>query len=160
MSAPREGQRVSYVGDGEGGLEVGDRGKVVSSDGSACHVLWTTGVRAGQVMFHKDFDLVASNQGPRNLSELDDFAAPLVSFAVRDIHDRHGNSGLLNALNEDGHLAAFSRLAEDAIQTVASGVREDPSIQEVLSQLDDEDGDEFVMFATLTLLRDAFGEDD
>lgn len=160
MSELREGQRVSYVGDGGDGLAIGDRGKVVSSEGETCHVLWTTGSRAGQILFHRDYDLVVSAQGQRNLSDLDDFAAPLVSFSVRDTHDRYGNSGLLNALNEDGHLAAFARLAEDAIQAVASGVREDPSIQEVLSQLDDEDGDEFVMFATLTLLRDAFGEDD
>lgn len=156
MNTPREGQRVSYVGDGDHGLQIGDRGKVLSSaESSHSHVMWTTGARAGEVTIIRNFDLVTSSTEP-SYDDLD--AGSLVTIAVRDTFDSRGHVGLLNALNEEGHLSTFASIAEEAIQTVAASIRQDPSIQEVLAVLDPDEGDEFVAFASSVLLRDAFGD--
>lgn len=152
VTTPLEGQRVSYVGDTDNGLSVGDRGKVVSSDGNASHVLWMTGAKAGEIVLHDHFDLVVSSNLPT-----DNFDSGLVSFSVRQTFERYGSVGLLNALNEEGHLATFTDIAEDAVTMVASRIRQDPSFQEVLGHLEPEEGDDVVVLAASVLLRDAFG---
>jgi hypothetical protein len=158
MSTPREGQRVAYVGDGDHGLQPGDCGKVLSSAGTASHVMWATGARAGEVILLSNMDLVASSAGARTYDDLD--GGHLVTIAVRDVYDVRGEVGLLNALNEEGHLATFAPIAEEAISMVAARIRQDPSIQEVLSHLDPDEGAEFVAFAASVLLRDSFGGDE
>lgn len=158
MTTPREGQRVAFVGDPEHGLQVDDRGKVLSSSEAASHVLWATGSRAGEVILVSNLDLVVSGHAPRTYDDLD--GGRLVTIAVRDTFDRQGHVGLLNALNEEGHLATFASIAEEAMQTVAARIRQDPSITEVLANLDPEEGAEFVAFTASVLLRDAFGGDD
>lgn len=160
VSNPQEGQRVSYVGEVGDGLNIGDKGKVLSVDDGASHVLWTTGSRQGEVIFHTNLDLVVEpNQTEANMMA-SEFYTPLVSVAVRDTYDRQGPVGLLNALNDEGHLAVFMPIAEEAIQMVASRIRQEPSFREVLAELGEDDGAEFVAFSTLQLLRDAFGEED
>lgn len=150
----REGSRVAYVGPGDHGLEPGDRGKVVSSDGDASHVLWSTGVQAGSILFHDNYDIVV--QGRQDYDE-DLYGAPLVSTAVAETFDRYGPTGLLNALNEEGHLAVFAPIAEEAFAAVVSRIRTEPAFLEVIAQLGDEDGEEVISLAALALLRDAFG---
>lgn len=157
MTTPREGQRVAFCGDPQAGLSVDDRGKVLSSSGEASHVLWATGSRAGEVLLVSNLDLVVAGQA-RSYDDLD--GGTLVTIAVRDTFDRTGHVGLLNALNEEGHLATFASIAEEAMQTVASRIRQDPSISEVLANLDPEEGAEFVAFTASVLLRDAFGGND
>lgn len=152
MTTPLEGQRVSFVGDTDNGIAVGDRGKVVSAETGASHVLWMTGARAGEILLHDHFDLVVSSNLPT-----DNFDSGLVSFSVRQTFDRYGSVGLLNALNEEGHLATFTEIAEEAVTMVASRIRQDPSFQEVLAHLDPEEGDDVVILAASVLLRDAFG---
>lgn len=155
----REGQRVSYVGDGDHGLQPGDRGKVLSAEADSAHVLWTTGRQAGNLLFHDNYDLVAEGAGRDSTHTIDSFHEPLVSTAVRSTFDRYGSAGLLNALNEEGHLAVFAPIAEEAIQMVAARIREEPAFQEVLAHLDPQEGDEVVSVAAFVLLRDAFGEE-
>lgn len=158
MSIPREGQRVAFCGDPDAGLQPGDRGKVLSSAGQASHVMWATGARAGEILLVGNLDLVASQQAPVSYDDLD--SGSLVSIAVRDTYDGAGPVGLLNALNEEGHLATFATIAEEAMQAVAKRIRQDPSITEVLAVLDPEEGAEFVSLATSVLLRDAFTQAD
>lgn len=155
MNAPREGQRVAYCGDGDHGLQVGDRGKVLSAAGNHSHVMWTTGARSGEVTLTDNLGLVTSTHAAQTYDDLD--AGSLVTIAVRDVYDNEGGVGLLNALNEEGHLATFAPIAEDAVSMVAGRIRQDPSIQEVLAHLDPDEGDEFVVFAASILLRDSFG---
>lgn len=158
MSLPREGQRVAYCGDPEAGLDVGDRGKVLSCSTDSSHVLWATGARSGEITLVPNFDLVASQGGERTYDDL--HTGSLVTIAVRDVWDGQGKVGLLNALNEEGHLATFASIAEEALQRVAATLRTDPSIIEVLGSLEPEEGDEFVTFTAAVLLRDAFGQED
>lgn len=158
MTTPREGQRVAFVGDPGDGLQVGDRGKVLSCSEASAHVLWTSGAKAGEVLLVGTLDLVANQQAARTYDDLD--SGSLVTIAVRDVYDGQGHVGLLNALNDEGHLATFASIAEEAMQTVAARIRQDPSIQEVLARLDPEEGAEFVSFTASILLRDAFGQED
>lgn len=153
----REGSRVAYVGDGDDGLVPGDQGKVLANAGQANHVMWSTGVRAGEVTLTHEHDLVCQRQAAR-YEDLE--SGSLVTISVRNTWDRAGAVGLLNALNEEGHLATFAPIAEEAIRMVASRIRQDPSIGEVLARLDPDEGAEFVSFAATCLLRDAFGEGD
>lgn len=158
MSTPREGQRVAFCGDPLDGLQVGDRGKVLSSAEAGSHVLWSTGSRTGEVTLVENFDLVASAHAPRSYDGLD--AGSLVTIAVRDVYDGQGHVGLLNALNEEGHLATFAPIAEEAMHMVSQRIRQDPSIREVLAHLDSDEGADFVSLAASVLLRDAFGGGD
>jgi hypothetical protein len=152
----REGAKVSYVGDDDD-LAVGDRGKVISSAGaSTSHVLWATGKRIGQITLVEDADLVSSpKHAAVSYDGLD--SGSLVTISVRDTYDSAGEVGLLNALNDEGHLASLSAIAEETVQIVASRLRSDPSMKEVLASLEPEEASEFVTFTASVLLRDAFG---
>ena len=152
----REGSKVSYVGDGVEGLNVGDTGKVVAASGASSHVRWLTGARTGSVTLVEDLDLVVGGKSaPSTYDGLD--SGSLVSVAVRDTYDVSGPVGLLNALNEEGHLATFASYAENALESVAASITSDPSMREVLAHLDPDEQGAFVTLAASVLLRDAFG---
>lgn len=154
----REGKKVSYVGDGEDGVVIGDVGKVVADAGDASHVRWASGSREGQITLVPDLDLVVARATSHVLA--DSMETALVSVAVRDVYDSAGEAGLLNALNDEGHLATFSQIAEEAQQIVATRLRTDPSMVEVLARLEPEEASEFITFTASVLLRDAFGGTD
>jgi hypothetical protein len=156
MSFLAEGSRVSYVGDEDNGLHVGDTGKVLSAAGSGSHVLWSTGSRAGDITLEHNMSLVANGQAEFSYDD-NLYAGQLVSIAVRDVYVTQGYVGLLNAMNDEGHFATFAPIAEEAVRHVATKIREDASIKEVLSHLDPDEGAEFVSLAASVLLRDAFG---
>lgn len=156
MSALGDGARVAYAGDGDDGLSVDDRGKVLSAGMSGSHVLWSTGSRTGEITLTANHDLVPVEGARIVYDDLD--SGCLVTFAVRDVHNRRGAAGLLNAMNDEGHLATTAALAEEALALVATRLRQDPSFKEVLAQLEPDDGAEFVTFAAAVILRDAFRE--
>lgn len=155
MRQYREGQKVAYVGDGDHGLAPGDRGKVLSSEPGAAHVLWMSGAQQGGTLFHTNYDLVAHEA---EAYDTDFYGAPLVTTAVRDTFDREGPEGLLNALNEEGHLATFGSHVEEAIAMVSSRIRQEPAFIEIMAELDVDEGEEVLSMATFALLVDAFGE--
>lgn len=158
MSTPREGKRVSYVGEpNPQGLGVADVGKVLSVTGSCSHVLWETGRLAGRVTFEENNDLVTSASTTARDDSLD---GPLVTIAVRETYDTAGDTGLLNALAEAGHLASMTGYAEEALSLVASRVREDPAFQPVLAELEPDEGAALVNLTSAVLLRDAFTEEE
>jgi len=147
---PREGAKVTFVGDEYSGerLSVGDQGKVLSNGGSASHVLWLTGERQNAITLTAHTDILA-------MEEPDSYGhqrnGHIVSLAVRQVFDRRGAPGLYRVMAEEGH---FADMAEEALSRVASLVREDPAIQEVLGHLDDDEADGFIQYAALALLRD------
>lgn len=153
MSFLAEGTKVSYVGDEDEGLSVGDTGKVISAAGSGSHVLWSTGARTGDITLEHNMHLVANGKS----FSYNSFEGQLVSIAVKDVFESRGSVGLINVLNEEGHFATFAPIAEEAVRHVAAQIREDPSIKEVISQLEPDEGAEFVSLAASVLLRDAFG---
>lgn len=162
-----EGRRVTYTGaEDDLGLVVGDRGQVLSHAGSHAHVLWAGGARTGKVDLVDTEDLVeASAPAPRRRSAAAEISESLaygtmLSVAVRDTYDEVGEAGLLNSLNESGHLGGMAEIAEDALRYVAGRVREDPAFGEVLGHLDPEEGDALVTLCASVVLRDAFGTED
>jgi hypothetical protein len=149
-----EGSTVSYVGFEVDGMAVGDHGRVLSEGGSGSHVIWNTGDRKGEITLVPDTDLVQV-QGAR-ISYNDSLDGGLITIAVRETYDSGGAVALLNALNDEGHLATFAQIAEEAMRLVTARIREDSSIREVLAFLDDDEGSDLVGLATTALLRDAF----
>lgn len=151
MSVCKEGQKVTYIGEGE--VEVGATGKVVSADAGCAHVLWATGAKANNITLVHSDDLVVASQPPK-----ESLGGPIVRIAVQDVWESQGAEGLLNVLAEEGHFSTFASIADDAANVVAAQVREDPSMREVLAQLDVDDGEELVATVTTALLREAFGD--
>lgn len=150
-----EGARVQYVGDGDGGLSIGDRGKVLSNAGSGSHVMWQSGQRRGDITLVANMDLVATNGAQITYDDSLE-TGQIVTFAVRDVYDHRGDVGLVNALNDEGHFATLGSIAEEALALVTARLREDASMREVLAQLDEDEGAEFISFTATVLLRDAF----
>lgn len=153
---PREGSKVSYVGDEFNGdrLSVGDEGRVLSHGGSACHVIWASGEREGQVTLTANCNLLSTQPEAVFARE-----GHLVSMALRDIFEKRGNRGLLGVLAEEGALASLTPAADEALAFVMGRVRGDAGVQEVLAHLDEDEADEFVSYAALALLREAFGSE-
>jgi len=148
-----EGEQVAYIGEPNGSLDVDDRGRVVQAAGTGSHVHWTSGPSKGQITLETNLDLVSM----RTRGDDDALDGPLVTIAVRDVYEREGTTGLLNALNHDGHLAFFEPLAVEAVEMIRDNIRTDASFRPILSQLSATEAQELVVLATSTLLRDAFG---
>jgi hypothetical protein len=157
----RDGMKVSYIGLGEAGVELGDRGTVLSADTSGSHVSWVTGAAIGRVILVHNDDLAPiSSTRTAVHDELDDSLeyGSLVSIAAREIFDASGEAGLMDAMNEAGHLASLTSSAEDAVAHVAAQVRNSPSFESVLAQLDSEEADSLVNLTASSLIKDALGE--
>ena len=159
----REGGRVAYVGADAGSLRLGDQGTLLSVSGAVAHVRWDSGAAGGQVSAHYETDLTTLAP-PREVvaCSLEDSleVGGLVSFAVRDTFDSGGESAVLNAMAEAGHLAAFADIAQEALDLVSARIRRDASFQAVLADLDPEESEDVVRLASICLVRDAFTTDD
>jgi len=156
MTIIREGAQVSYIGYGQDGLAVGDKGKVLSNAGSASHVRWLTGAAQDQVLLVSHEDLVQASKAA-TLGVEDDLGAPLVTLAVRDIYDQEGEVGLTAALADEGHLTSFAQIAEETLEWVQAKICEDPSVHEALGALETTAQADTLSYMALSLLRDAFG---
>lgn len=157
----QEGQRVQWSGH-YGSMtdpSVGDQGKILAIAGRGAHVLWSTGVRAGATDLVALEDLAPTTASAQGL--LDDSLdyGTLTSFAVRETFDESGEAGVINQMASLGHLSAFEGIAHEALTLIASRIRHDPSIREVIASLDEEEGERVVRLASACLIRDAFGGD-
>lgn len=156
----RDGQKVSFTGLDENGLAYGDKGQVISADEGYSHVLWSTGSRTGAVMIVDHSDLAAS--GRQVEAAMDDGledsleVGSLDVTAAREIFDETGEIGLLNTMSEQGHLASFAAIAEEAATLISTRIRNDPSFRAVAAHLDDDEADRLVNLAQAILVRDAF----
>lgn len=154
----QDGAKVAFVGHVTAdGPDIGDEGVVLSAGNTGSHVKWTKGAAKGQITLTGHDDLVVNGSLSKH-PLVDGLEGVVVGIDVRASFDRRGAVGLLNALNEDGHLAAFGQIAEEAMQMVASRIRQDTSFKEVLAALDPDEGASLVEVAASALLRDAFGE--
>lgn len=159
----RDGQRVSYIGDGRGGLALGDKGQVLIGEGQTSHVLWATGSHKGDVTLNDDYDLTPVGKGQTVASfdpDQDDCleVGGLSTTAVRDLYDADGEAGVLNWMVNAGHTASFQAIAEEAHSYIAARLRQDTSFQAVASNLDEDEHESVIRLAASVLLRDAFGE--
>jgi uncharacterized protein YoaH (UPF0181 family) len=154
-----EGQGVIYVGLAAEGLQPGDKGRCLLRDNRAAHVLWSTGGLAGQesLVYADDLSAEAQQRAASLVEDSLEFAS-LQTFSVRDVYETQGEAGVINAMAQLGHLAAFSDIAEEAIALVAARIRQDPSFREVTATLDEEEGESVIRLASACLIRDAFAE--
>ncbi len=158
-----EGSRVVYVGD-DPMVGVGTQGKILSHGGTGYeHVQWASGSRMGTVDPIAVEDLI-----PHRGTTVAGIAAPgfedslgyesTLHVAVRDTYDDLGEDGLLNALDEAGHIATLSAYADDALMAFASRVRQDPDFSHILSHLDDQEAEGLVSRVVSHLLQNDRGD--
>jgi hypothetical protein len=149
-----DGSKVAYVGPMREGHDIGDEGTVLRGEASYSHVKWATGARSGDIEMVRNDHLVV-NGSLANHPLTANFESGIVAgINVQATLARRGPLGLLNALGKQGHLTAFPSIAEEALALVASRVRSDPSIAEVLGALEPEDADELVGVAVAVVLKD------
>lgn len=145
-----EGTKVAYTGL-PGIHKVGESGQVLAATPDYCYVRWD-----GDVI-----DLVDSADlsvvGRRSVdveAELDESLDIGVKEGVRDLYDQSGEIGVLDLLNSGGHLAVLTTAAENAYDLLASRVRHDPAVDEVLSALEPDEAERVVSMIATVLLRD------
>lgn len=162
MTNPPEGATVSYIGDGRGGLNLGDHGRILAhASMSAGHVQWLDGARRGQVDV-VDFEdiapstrrVVAMQDGLEDSLEVGPI---VVTSNARHVFDVDGGPGLISLMASTGRLASFDEIADEAFALVQDRVSRSASVREVLAELDEDDRADVVHMASLTLLHDAFG---
>ena len=154
-----EGQRVTYVGPSADGLNTGTVASLLAFESTdSAHIQ----VSAGVTYLVPLEDLTTQHQASRTNDGLDDSldVGGLSTFAVRQVFDLQGESGVVDTMAHLGHLAGFEQIAEEALTLVASRVRQDPSFREVLAHLDAEEGEAVLRLAVGCLIRDAFGDDE
>jgi hypothetical protein len=150
-----DGDEVFYSGYERAGALVGDHGQVLASSGSAAHVKWSTGARAGSVSLEHQDDLEPRRATRSLLADSLEYGELQVA-AARSRYDEAGPQGVLSMLAEDGHLMAFAEIAEEALAMVAYRVRHDPSVRAATASLDDDEGEQVVRAASAALIYDAF----
>lgn len=158
-----EGQAVSYVGDGQQGLSLGDHGRLLAfASSSAGHVQWLDGQRRGQVTMHEFGTeiLPASKKFEATKDGLEDSleVGPVPHTSARHVYDTEGSLGVLSMLASTGCTANFEAIADDVHAYVQGRIRQEAAVREVLAQLDDDEASELISLASRILLHDAFGE--
>lgn len=154
----REGQKVASLGSTL--IQAGSVGVVLAlADDRSAHVQWREGAQAGQVTLESDLDLSPLTQRESLLEDSLD-VGHLVTTSAREVYDDAGPAGLLNQMSEDGHLAAFSNIAEEAVAFISGRIRHDASFRAVCSQLEPEEGESLIRLASFALIRDAFTADE
>lgn len=156
-----EGCGVAYAGDADPFNQVGSLGKVVALSGSAAHVLWIDGPKVGQVDLVEQHELV-ERQG-RATAALDTIASGFdnsldmpegTGLQVRATYDEYGEDGLVNVLSETGHLAVLSEYVDEAVGTLATRIRGDINLRQVLTELEADEADSLVGKVAAVLLTD------
>lgn len=142
-------------------LALGEVGRLLSSDSTGSHVRWNTGVKKGSISLVHNDDLVPFK--PTAGSAWEDVdegleTGTLVSVSVRSVVDAGGVPALLNTLVVEGHLSTFGPVVDEAISLVASRLRTDPSMLEVLAELEEDEREALVYRAAQTLLHSAFSD--
>jgi hypothetical protein len=152
----RPGQVVAYTGYDTPDLSLGDTGKVIISEAGVSHVKWA---QNEQTLPVHDYSLSPQTaSGVTAMLDDSTTVGGLVSFAVRETYDDGGETAVLNAMIDGGHLGAFASIAEEALGKVMSSIRLDPSFRAVLANLDEEEGESLLRLAGMCLMRDAFDE--
>lgn len=160
----REGSRVSYVGDGDDGRALGERGQILAITGRSGHVKWADSTIT--LVDLEDVAPLSSITGAaRAVTATDDLAdsldvGPIQAIGMRGLFETVGCNGVLSELTATGQLTGFPTIAEEARLYAEGRVRQDPDLSRVIAQLDPEEGDELISVATLVLLRTAFGVPD
>lgn len=154
---PIEGSRVTYVGPQASGLTLGDVAEVLSAGPSASHVAFKTGSRKNEILFLDNHDLVSPTKVAA--SEWDDsLEGPLFIASVGEAFDQGGVRQVVAVLRNEGHLACLDQVREETLNFICSRLKQDISIQSVLNDLGDNDGEAVVLHTAKLLLKDLLGD--
>lgn len=160
----REGQAVSYIGDGTRGVPLGAHGRLLAyATVRSAHVQWLDGPLRGQVTVHDvDEELAPAPQRFQAALQRDGLedsleVGPISATGTRHTFDVEGPAGVLTMMASAGRLSNFDTIADDVLLHTEGLIRQEASVREVLADLDDAEGDELVSLASRVLLRDAFG---
>jgi hypothetical protein len=154
----REGDRVTYTGPQTDYTELqpGAAGKIlVHASSTHVHLQGSSGA-----VYLVSLDDLAPMGRTAAADPLEDSleVGGISTFAVREVYETDGETGVINAMATLGHLSAFGEIAEEALMLVTARIRQDPSFREVLAHLDDEEGESVLRMAAACLVRDAFHE--
>lgn len=159
-----EGGKVTYAGDTDPFNVVGSLGRVVSLSGTGAHVQWLTGPKTGQFDYVETFELVqpgAAHEASMEAAFDNTLDMPATEgISVRACYDETGEEGLVTALNESGHLAMLADYVDEAVGHLATRIRTDPTLGDVLSQLETDEADSLVGRVASLLLNDRLGVGD
>jgi len=139
-----EGQQIEWSG---GGFTA--EGHIVALSSTAAHVKWASGPDAGRTTLTDLYDI--EHPVPKE----DD---PLHLTAVRRAFDKEEEAGVLNFLASNQYLGSWTEIAQDVLAYAEDRIRTDASMELVDEQLTIPEKQKIVTAAALTLLRDAFGE--
>jgi len=162
-----DGGQVIYTGPERDGLLPGVRGRVLSCTALYGHVQWEEGPRAGTVELLSVEDLAtpgirsgAAYQGSVGASLNDSLeVGSLVSLAsAEEAYDAMGSEGLISHLTAGGHLAAYSSMAEEVMQTLIAGLQQDPVLHQLTALMDPEEAEEIFRRTATLLLIDNSGD--
>ena len=156
---PSEGRRVQFIGESDG-LVLGEVGKLLSAGPTHSHIRWNSGQRKGSITLTANDDLVPFRSGEGTWEEIDDDlgTGDLVTVSARQVVDEGGIPALLNTMVIEGHLSTFGPAVDEAVGVIAARLRADPSMLEVLAELEEDEGEALIYRATQTLLRSAFSD--
>lgn len=154
----RDGQSVAYCGPA-GDLLPGDEGIALTVEATYAHVLWRTGVRAGQTSPHS-FEEITPVRGHIEASLDDSLEVPLAITSTRLAYDEDGPAGVVEQMSFTGALSTLRDAAEEGFTLVTSRVRSSPYIQSIASQLDEGEVEALVQATSATLLRELVAFDE
>jgi hypothetical protein len=155
-----DGQRVSYIGPPNEGLVLGDHGSVLLAADHASHVIWQTGSLKGQVTLVEHDDLTPLGRKQATIDDGLEDSLDVGSISItsaREVYEAEGEEGILNRMAQDGHLACFAAIAQEAQDLITTRIRNDPSFRALASHLDDDETESVIALGASVLLRDAFG---
>lgn len=152
-----EGSHVAYIGTGEPDAPIvsGDEGCVILAAENGSYVQWVSGACREDISLVSNAELQEIKRATANLDEF--LEVPLQAVAARDIFDKSGASGLLNALNKEGRLGFFEGIAQQIATSVLVAIRDEPSFRTILGQLSPSEAQDVLDLSTTALLKDAFG---
>lgn len=154
-----DGQVITYTGEPRQGVRSGDQGKALVISPTYVHVMFHTGAAAGQVVMCDRNDLESARRDEVTASLDDSLEFGFEATAAQDLDEGDGVLGVVASLDERGYLAPLSDAADEAIALVASRVRQDHGIRQVLAGLDADSGELVIQHAAMSVLRDALQDD-
>lgn len=150
-----DGQKVAFVGDPYDGHQIGDEGLVIVAGLNGSHVRWTTGDKANQITLMANLDVAPQGRVIQDRPEREERA---VTSHIHTAFDRGGGMGVVAALRRDGHLEEiFDGMTDQVEAHIASCLRQQPFMREVLSRFDDSEADEVLRAAMADLLDEMRG---
>lgn len=159
------GDQVLYTGpDSPHGPSLSDSGRVLDTDylNRTASVLWSSGRAAGQVIAVQDYDLavgapIAVLAAQEDL--LGDSLEVEASISVRAMYEQEGAAATVDALYRVAGPRVVASAVEQALEGAISSLRTDHAVKTALKGLDEQEIDDVVRQASLSVLATYLDEE-